>query len=71
MAEDFYKILGVLKTAGKEEIKKAYRKLARKWHPDINPGNGDAEKKFKEISRAYDCLGDEEKRKLYDRLLGC
>lgn len=66
MAEDFYKILGVPKTAGKDEIKKAYRKLARKWHPDINPGNADAEKKFKEISRAYDCLGSEEKRKLYD-----
>ena len=66
MAEDFYKILGVSKDASKEQIKKAYRKLARKWHPDINPGNKDAEQKFKEISSAYDCLGNEEKRKLYD-----
>ncbi len=66
MAEDFYKILGVSKDASKEQIKKAYRKLARKWHPDINPGNKDAEQKFKEISGAYDCLGNEEKRKLYD-----
>lgn len=66
MAKDLYEILGVSKTASKEELKKAYRKLARKWHPDINPGNKDAEKKFKEISGAYDCLGDEKKRKLYD-----
>lgn len=66
MATDFYSILGVSKTASKEDIKKAYRKLARKWHPDINPGNAEAEKKFKEISRAYDCLGDDKKRKLYD-----
>jgi molecular chaperone DnaJ len=66
MAKDLYEILGVSKTASKEEIKKAYRKLARKWHPDINPGNKDAEQKFKEISGAYDCIGDEKKRKLYD-----
>ena len=66
MGEDFYKILGVSKDASSEEIKKAYRKLARKWHPDINPGNKEAEQKFKEISRVYDCLGKEEKRKLYD-----
>ena len=66
MSEDFYKILGVSRTASQDEIKKAYRKLARKWHPDINPGNKDAEQKFKDISRAYDCLGKEEKRKLYD-----
>lgn len=66
MSEDFYDILGVKKDASAEEIKKAYRKLARKWHPDINPGNTEAEQKFKEISRAYDCLGDEKKRKLYD-----
>ncbi len=66
MAKDFYEILGVSKTATKEEMKKAYRKLARKWHPDINPGNKEAEQKFKEISEAYDCLGDENKRKLYD-----
>ncbi len=66
MAEDFYKILGVSKDDSQEKIKKAYRKLARKWHPDINPGNKKAEHKFKDISRAYDCLGNEEKKKLYD-----
>lgn len=66
MAEDFYSILGVSKSASKEEIKKAYRRLARKHHPDINPGKKDSEQKFKEISRAYDALGNDEKRKLYD-----
>ncbi len=66
MAEDFYKILGVSKDDSQEKIKKAYRKLARKWHPDINPGKKKAEQKFKDISRAYDCLGTEEKKKLYD-----
>ncbi|MBU4054243.1 MAG: J domain-containing protein [Proteobacteria bacterium] len=66
MAKDFYEVLGVSKTATKEDIKKAYRKLARKWHPDINPGDKSAEQTFKEISGAYDCLGNEEKRKLYD-----
>ena len=66
MSEDLYKTLGVPKKATKEEIKKAYRKLARKWHPDINPGNKEAEQKFKDISHAYGCLGNEEKRKLYD-----
>ena len=66
MATDFYKILGVSKDASEADIKKAYRKLARKWHPDINPGNSEAEKKFKEISQAYDCLGNKEKRALYD-----
>lgn len=66
MSKDFYGILGVSKNASKEEIKKAYRKLARKWHPDINPGNKEAEQKFKDISYAYGCLSNEEKRKLYD-----
>lgn len=66
MAEDYYKILGVKKDASQDDIKKAYRKLARKWHPDINPGNKEAEQKFKDISAAYDCLGNVEKRKLYD-----
>jgi curved DNA-binding protein len=67
MAErDFYKILGVNRGASTEEIRKAYRKLARKYHPDINPGNKEAEEKFKEISVANDVLTDREKRKLYD-----
>jgi len=66
MAKDLYKILGVSKDTSQEEIKKAYRKLARKWHPDINPGNKEAEQKFKEISQAYGCIGDTKKRKLYD-----
>jgi len=66
MSDDFYKILGVSKDADQEKIKKAYRKLARKYHPDINPGNQEAEQKFKEVSMAYDCLGNEEKRRLYD-----
>lgn len=66
MAKDFYEILGVKKDAAQDEIKKAYRRLARKWHPDINPGDSEAEQKFKDISGAYDCLGNKEKRKLYD-----
>lgn len=66
MAQNYYDILGVSKSASQEEIKKAYRKSARKWHPDINPGNSEAEKKFKDISMAYEALGDAEKRKLYD-----
>jgi molecular chaperone DnaJ len=64
--KDFYEILGIQNNASEDEIKKAYRKLARKWHPDINPGNKEAEKKFKDISMAYDVLGKPEKRKLYD-----
>ena len=66
MATDFYKILGVSKDASQEKIKKAYRKLARKYHPDINPGNQSAEETFKDISEAYDCLGNQEKKSLYD-----
>ena len=67
MAErDFYQILGVNRNASQEEIRKAYRKLARKYHPDINPGNKEAENKFKEVSVAYDALSDPDKRKLYD-----
>src|SRR5690242_15673861 len=66
MADELYKALGVSKDAGDEEIKKAYRKLARKYHPDRNPDDAEAEERFKEISAAYDVLSDPEKRKEYD-----
>ncbi|MFC1591184.1 molecular chaperone DnaJ [Thermodesulfobacteriota bacterium] len=66
MAKDFYEILGVPEDCSKDALKKAYRKLARKWHPDINPGNKAAEDTFKSISEAYDCLSDDTKRKIYD-----
>ena len=69
MAEkDYYDILGVKKTASDDEIKKAYRGLAKKFHPDKNKGNKDAEAKFKQISEAYSVVGDKEKREQYDRL---
>ena len=63
---DYYQILGVSKNATTDEIKKAYRNLAFKYHPDRNPGDKAAEEKFKQISAAYDVLGDEAKRKNYD-----
>jgi curved DNA-binding protein len=66
MADDYYKTLGVEKEADPENIKKAYRKLALKYHPDRNPNNRDAEEKFKKISEAYAVLSDPEKRKQYD-----
>lgn len=66
MNKDYYKILGVNKNATSSEIKKAYRELAKKYHPDKNKGNPEAEEKFKEIQEAYDTLGDEKKRKEYD-----
>jgi len=65
--KDFYSTLGVSRTANADEIKKSYRKLAMQYHPDKNPGNKKAEEKFKEISEAYDTLGDEKKRELYDQ----
>jgi curved DNA-binding protein len=63
---EYYQILGVAKTASADEIKKAYRKLALKYHPDKNPGDKQAEEKFKEISEAYAVLSDPEKRQQYD-----
>ena len=63
---NYYEILGVSKNATADEIKKAYRTLAFKYHPDRNPGNAEAEEKFKQISAAYDVLGDEAKRRNYD-----
>lgn len=65
---DYYEILGVTKTSTQDEIKKAYRKLAKKHHPDANPNNKISEEKFKEISEAYEVIGSEEKRKKYDEL---
>ena len=66
--KDFYATLGVTKEASSEEIKKAYKKLARENHPDLNPGDTEAEKKFKEISEASSVLGDEKKRQEYDQV---
>ncbi len=66
--KDYYSTLGVKKTASADEIRKAFRKLARKYHPDVNPGDKKAEERFKEISEANDVLSDEKKRKIYDQV---
>ena len=66
--KDYYSTLGVAKTASEKEIKQAFRKLARKFHPDVNPGDKSAEAKFKEVNEAYEVLGDPAKRKKYDEL---
>src|SRR5258708_19294672 len=65
--EDYYKVLGVKRDAKPDEIKKAYRRLARKYHPDVNPGDKSAEERFKLITEAHDILSDEKKRKIFDR----
>src|SRR5580698_34144 len=65
--KDYYGVLGIKKTATSDEIRKAFRKLARKYHPDVNPGDKKAEEKFKEISEANDVLSDDKKRKVYDQ----
>ena len=67
MAKSLYDTLGVAKTASQDEIKKAYRKLARQYHPDKNPGDKSAEERFKDVQTAYDVLSDDDKRKQYDR----
>src|SRR5437899_10105551 len=66
--KDYYGMLGVKKSASADDIRKAFRKLARKYHPDVNPNDKKAEEKFKEISEANDVLSDPKKRKIYDQL---
>src|SRR5438105_8205604 len=66
--KDYYHVLGVPKNAAEGDVRKAYRKLAQKLHPDANPGDKDAEERFKEVSAAYEVLGDAQKRKQYDQV---
>src|SRR5215216_6408605 len=65
--QDYYEILGIKRDAKPDEIKKAYRRLARKYHPDVNPGDKTAEDRFKQMSEAFDVLSDPKKRSVYDR----
>src|ERR1700727_2501190 len=67
MAADYYKTLGVSKDADADEIRKAYRKLARKHHPDLNPGDKTAEGRFKDVQEAYDILSEPKKKQMYDQ----
>ena len=67
MAQDLYTVLGVSKTASDDEIKKAYRKMAKKYHPDLHPGDKEAEAKFKEVNEAYEVLSDPKKKANYDQ----
>ena len=67
MADDYYKTLGVKRDASQADIQKAYRKMARKYHPDMNPDDATAKKKFQEVQAAFDVLNDPSKRELYDR----
>src|SRR6476646_6296815 len=66
--KDYYEILGVKKSASADDVRKAFRKLARKYHPDVNPGDKTAEEKFKTLSEANEVLSDPKKRKIYDQL---
>src|SRR6266487_4059503 len=67
MSEDYYATLGVTRGASQDDIQKAYRKLAKKFHPDMNPDDKAAQKRFKEVQQAYDVLSDDKKRKMYDQ----
>src|SRR6202165_6383983 len=65
--QDYYELLGVSRKAAQKEIRQAYRKLARKYHPDLNPGDKSSEEKFKQVQEAYDVLSDTKKRQMYDQ----